>query len=438
MTQSAYGNLVETNVPATAMYGSAINVHAAVKNTGAQAGFFTIYLTRSGTVVDYETIGRVGPGETSQVSEALIDAVPTSGSGVTYTLECIRVLSGTSNTVDDTHDFTVILTATPSPPPTPEPLPEPQQIMKLTTPALDIATLKSDFVDIKWDAVPTLSSCNADPMDAMLYSVWFDGNKQADRIATHADFDDLTPRTTHTIEVQATPRADWDCEASDKASISFTTPAALDALLHIVTRPEGAMVDVNSRTVGSTDLIHSHPVPTGNHTDRVAVKLHLEHFKDKLFNKTLRPGMHEYALYRLSPAHKIKGKTRKSRSAGTATFTFTIFNTGRTGTQVYEAEIRLTLLNQLNGQIKTLVTNASGVATVAIPYADPFFASGRQKIVCIMDNTADRIRTFRTITVSKVTEDSVDKDEDWHEEDDKNATDDSRSIVDDAYAGISS
>ena len=305
---------------------------------------------------------------------------------------------------------------------------------KLATPIPIIDTLQSDFADIKWTVIPILPACNADPADAMLYSVWFDGSKQADRGATHADFDGLTPGSTHTIEVQAVPRAGWGCGASEKASITFTTPMPLDGQLHIVTRPEEAMVDVNGVTVGGTDIIHNHPIPAGEYKDKVAVKLSLPHFKDKTFNKTLRPGLHEYALYRMVPADKIKGKTKKDRTAETATFTFTIFKRGTGGAQVYEADINLTLLNQLTGATRDLTTDASGTAVVTIPYIDDFFASGKQKLVCIMDDTADRIRTFRTITIRRSLSareySALDsKDQDWHEEDDANELEELENVM---------
>ena len=54
-------------------------------------------------------------------------------------------------------------------------------------------------------------------------------------------------------------------------------------------------------------MVYLHSLPAGETRERVACKLTLDHFKDKLFNKTLRSGLHEYALYRLSPLHKIKG-----------------------------------------------------------------------------------------------------------------------------------
>lgn len=313
---------------------------------------------------------------------------------------------------------------------------------KLPTPIPKIATLETDFVDISWDAVP-ISGCNPDPGDKILYSVWFDGNKQADRESTHADFDDLSPGSSHTVEVQAMPLADWDCSPSDRASIEFTTPRSLDGVLHIMTAPEGALVQVDGVHKGGTNMVYLHSLPAGETRERVACKLTLDHFKDKTFNKTLRSGLHEYALYRLSPFHKIKGKTSKDRVANAATFTFTIFERGRTGTQVYKAGIALTLLNQYTGQIRELITDASGVTKVTIPYDDDFFTSGKNKLVCVMDNTADRIRTFRTITVSKIlvsniSIESIGAEEDWHDEDDDtdSITDSAANSIDAAYAKI--
>ena len=98
---------------------------------------------------------------------------------------------------------------------------------KLAAPTLTLTTLTSDFADISWDAIPILPACNADPDEAMLYSVWFDGIKQADREDTQVDYDDLTPGSAHTVAVQAVPRIGWDCEASDKVTIPFTTSATL-------------------------------------------------------------------------------------------------------------------------------------------------------------------------------------------------------------------
>lgn len=308
----------------------------------------------------------------------------------------------------------------------------------IPTPILSIDSLAPDFADIKWNPLPIPSKCNAGWDDSMTYSIWFDGSKQADRTATHADFDDLTPGSTHTVQVQAVPRADWDCTASLIASITFTTPLPISAILHLTTIPTDAMVQISGVAKGTTDMEYIHTIPIAiSARDRVAVKLTRNHFKDKTFNKTLRSGMHEYALYRLSPAHKIKGTSRKDSTAKEATYTFTVLDR-KAKTPIREAGTELLLLNQITGQTKDLTTDAAGATAITISYDDTFFASGKNKLVCIMKDTADRIRTFRTITISKVAGDSVGIDEDWHDEDDAEleATQDSRNAVDAAYAGI--
>jgi hypothetical protein len=244
-----------------------------------------------------------------------------------------------------------------------------------------------------------------------------------------------------------TGEVSWDyCDDESPYIVDINILSAPDiptfapwASLHLITIPKGAYAVVAGQEMGGvTDQIWTHFFTAGTYKEKVSVLLYREHFKDKTFNKTLRPGLHEYALYRLVPADKIKGKTRKDRVAKAATFTFTIFERGKYGAQVYKAGTALTLLNQYTGQIKTLTTDASGMDTVTIPYDDDFFASGKQKLVCIMDDTADRIRSFRTITVSKVTGDSIGAEEDWHDEDDDtdSITDSAANSIDAAYAKI--
>lgn len=215
----------------------------------------------------------------------------------------------------------------------------------------------------------------------------------------------------------------------------FDIKAESSGILHIITAPTGGSVYVGDSLKGVVDT-YSHTIPAGETRDKVAVKIMRKHFKDKLFKKTLRSGMHEYALYRLSPAHKLKGKTQKSKATNSVKFTFGIYKTGRDGAKVFEGDVALTLLNQTNGQTKTLVTAAHGSRTITISYDDAFFVSGKQKLVCIMNDTADRIRTFRTITISKVAGDTVDTDEDWQDEDDDSDASVGKSIIDDAYAKI--
>ena len=241
-----------------------------------------------------------------------------------------------------------------------------------------------------------------------------------------------------------TGSVDWDyCDNGEPNTVAITILTAPDlptyapwALLHLVTRPEGAYAIVGAQEMGGvTDQIWQQFFTAGTYTEKVEVKLTHEHFKDKLFHKTLRPGLSEYALYRLSPADKIKGKTKKSSASKSVAFTFSVLKRADKSA-VLKAGTELKLLNQFNGQIKTLTTNALGVAAITILYDDDFFASGRQKLVCIMKDTADRIRTFKTITVSKVASDSVDADEDWHEEGDDITAADSRRAIDDAYSRI--
>lgn len=261
--------------------------------------------------------------------------------------------------------------------------------MKLATPNISIKTLNASFVDIKWKAVSILSACNAGYGESMLYSIWFDGYKQADRDSLHIDFDDLTPGSSHTVKVQAVPRSGWNCQASDVASVSFTTPRLLTGSLHVVTVPPGALVQINGVYKGGSDMVYEHTLTAGLTRERVALGLHLNHFKDKSVNKTLRPGMSEYALYRLSPLDKIRGKTSKDSKNREVTFKFTFNGPGE----------KLRLLNQVTGQSESIPVDAAGTADITIPYDGSFFVPGKQKLVCIVEGTADRIRTFKTITI---------------------------------------
>jgi len=195
-----------------------------------------------------------------------------------------------------------------------------------------------------------------------------------------------------------------ECDLCDTNTVKVTVVSAPQpniGALHIATAPQGATVTVDGNEVGSTDMVYKHTMPPGETKDRVSVKLSLEHFKDKLFHKTLRSALSDYAFYRLSPAHKIKGKTKKDRAAGSVKFTFTIFTRGRGGTQVFEANVNLSLINQTTGLSKALSTHWDGVAQIELSYDDAFFANGKNHLVCVMDNTADRIRIFKTITIKK-------------------------------------
>lgn len=234
----------------------------------------------------------------------------------------------------------------------------------------------------------------------------------------------------------------WDyCDDGNPNTVAITILTAPDlptfapmAFLHLITIPKGAYAIVGGQEMGGvTDQVWAHFFAAGTYREKVAVTLSREHFKDKTFNKTLRPGLNEYALYRLSPADKIKGKTKKSSASKSVVFTFSVLKRADKS-PILKAGTELELLNQFNGQIKTLTTDALGVATITILYEDIFFASGRQKLVCIMKGTADRIRSFRTITISKIAGDAVGIDEEWHDEDDdtSNTTD----SIDAAYAGI--
>lgn len=171
-----------------------------------------------------------------------------------------------------------------------------------------------------------------------------------------------------------------------------------NGILHITTAPTGGEVSINGTSIGVATT-YQHAIPIGETRDKISVKVTRKHFKDKLFNKTLRSGLHEYALYRLVPANKLKGTSKKSSASGSVTFTFAVHR--RSGGQVGGAAVKLLLLNSLNGQLKSLSTNSSGAVAITIPYSDSFFESGKQKLVCIVANTADRIRTFRTITIKK-------------------------------------
>lgn len=214
------------------------------------------------------------------------------------------------------------------------------------------------------------------------------------------------------------------------------TPIAGTARLIVDTAPSAELaLPGPDGSIGDTPCTYEHSLPEGEVRERVtAFSLNAPFFKLKEFNKTLRVGMDEYALYRLSPAVKIKGTTKKSKTHAAATFTFTLLHKyGEQKNDIYRTTTTAHLINQTTKQSTEIAIDV-GVGIIGIAYADPFFASGKNKLVCILDNTADRIRTFRTITVSKIAGDAVGIDEEWHDEDDdtSNTTD----SIDAAYAGI--
>lgn len=304
--------------------------------------------------------------------------------------------------------------------------------MKLVTPILSLVTLESDFADIAWNPVAIIPTCKADPMDAMLYSIWFDGIKQADREDTHVDYDDLIPGSTHTIEVQAVPRVYWNCEASDKAAITFTTPAQRTGTLTVITDPPEATVEIDGEEKGYTPIDIPIAFDPDEYRKRVLVKVSYEvpeAFQDRSRRVTIRPGLTTRYLARLRAIARIKGTTEKDNTAKEVTFTMWAENRNRE--RIRHAQ--LYILNMTN-MFRGGSIPSSGVLTV--PYTDPLFAAGKNRLVCYWGDTGDRILSFKTITLPGATGDAVGIDEEWHDENDDIDIPPNKSAIDAAYAKI--
>jgi len=87
--QPAKGELRNVAYPASAVAGSSIQISCRVKNIGTGSGTFKI--TASGGMMGYSsTHFNLGAGATSPVKYITLRA-PSSGTSVTYTLNCIRI-----------------------------------------------------------------------------------------------------------------------------------------------------------------------------------------------------------------------------------------------------------------------------------------------------------------------------------------------------------
>lgn len=206
--------------------------------------------------------------------------------------------------------------------------------------------------------------------------------------------------------------------------------------LHIVTDPPEATVAIEGVEQGVTPIEIS--IPFGTEEYRKKVEFDLSYavsgaFKDKTRRKTVRPGLVSRYLTRLSSKARIKGKTKKDSAAKSVTFT--MWAEDRI-THARIAHAQLYLLNMTNmKRVGSLVMPGS---YITIPYSSDFFEAGKNKLVCYWGDTGDRIRAFRTITITKVAGDSIGKEEDWHEENDdtSDTTSDARRRVNDAYARV--
>ena len=109
---SAKGEIVNPGYPATAIHGTDIVIACSVKNTGESTGTFNVELYEGATQIGGTPSFSQSAGTTSRM-RGFSATVPSTGTGVTYTLKCIR-----DGAVDDTETFTIALS---SPPGCPDP-----------------------------------------------------------------------------------------------------------------------------------------------------------------------------------------------------------------------------------------------------------------------------------------------------------------------------
>ena len=160
-------------------------------------------------------------------------------------------------------------------------------------------------------------------------------------------------------------------------------------------------------------------VPTGKYTPcivdvsftesdedrkRVQISFRKDFFSDKQYSVTVRRAFTELYVKKLSKSVKICASTDKTETDVTYTFyigdRYDSCSDIREGNTV-DKDVPLELLNQTTGQVKYF-TAWGGEGSITIPFTDPFFTEGRQRLICAIRGTHNIIRTFRTITIRRV------------------------------------
>ena len=207
-----------------------------------------------------------------------------------------------------------------------------------------------------------------------------------------------------------------------------------EGILSVVIDPPEATVEIDGVNKGYTPIDIPISFDADEYRKQVTFRIFYEvagAFKEKTRHKTIRPGLTARYLTRLSTKAKLKGTTKKDNAAKEVTFTMWVEDR-ETHAKITTAQ--LYFLNMTNmKRIGSLIMPGS---YITLSYSDDFFESGKNRLVCYWGDTGDRIRSFRTITIPPTTSDSVDADEDWHEEDDDTVANDSRRAIDDAYSRI--
>ena len=209
-----------------------------------------------------------------------------------------------------------------------------------------------------------------------------------------------------------------------------------EGVLSIATDPPEATVEIDGVDKGYTPIDIPIPLDPDEYRKKVTFRIYYElagAFRDKTRHKTIRPGMVTRYLTRLTTIARVRGTTKKDNVAKEATFTMWVEDR-KTRAKIPNAQ--LYLLNMTNmAKAGSLIMPGS---YITIPYSDKFFAEGKNRLVCYWGDTGDRIRAFRTITIPTATGDSIDTEEDWHEENDdtNDVANDIANSIDAAYARI--
>jgi len=196
---------------------------------------------------------------------------------------------------------------------------------------------------------------------------------------------------------------DWDWAVARISELPFV---GIFAILEVTTVPDGVEVFVDDEDTGlKTPCSVQIPVDSEDFSKKVSVTLKRDFFRERTYRVRLYANKKRYLLAKMSGAVKVCGKTKKGDSE--VTFKFVVGDRDHRCADIWDdASLRLKnvdleLLNLANGEVKRLNTGDEGIAEITIDYDDSFFVSGKQKLVCAVDGTANRIRSFKTITITK-------------------------------------
>ena len=182
-------------------------------------------------------------------------------------------------------------------------------------------------------------------------------------------------------------------------------PTAKKGFLDVRSFPEGAEVLIDGVPTGKyTPCIVDVPFTESDEDrKRVQISFRKDFFSDKQYSATVRRGKTEVYVKKLSRGVKICKSTK--RGANGVTYTFYVGDRDKSCRDIREGEtvsknVSFTLLNQSTGLTKKF--SGYGMGTVTILYADPFFAEGKQRLICSIDGTMNIVRTFMTVRIEKV------------------------------------